>query len=133
MAANFDGLKQKTEVAAEFVAAKSVQFAHFAAEKARVLAKSAKLNTEILSEKDAIRHAQLELGKLYYEAHRQDPEEPFADVCRRISASLERIREKREQLEALKRGEDISDAAGKTALLQTPVQPDDAQTDDKEA
>ena len=122
MAANFDGFKQKTGEAAEFVAAKSVQFAKFAAGKTKILAKSAKLNTEIMSEKDAVRRAQMELGKLYYETFKDEPHEPLAETCRRITNSLELIHAKREQLEALKKGEEPTVDDGRTELLAEAVE-----------
>lgn len=86
--ANFDDIRQKTGETAEHIAAKSIELAKTAAEKTKLVARISKLKTDVISERDALRRAYLELGKLYYEKFKDDPDEAVADNCRKIASSL---------------------------------------------
>jgi len=86
--ANFDEIKQKTGETAEHIAAKSIELAKTAAEKTKLVARISKLKTDVISERDALRRSYLELGKLYYEKFKDDPDEAVADNCRKIASSL---------------------------------------------
>ena len=72
------------------------------ADKARLLKKIAKLTLDISGQKDDIRDAYYEIGKLYYAAHRDDAEEDFAFLCNGITEAMQDIEKKTEAINALK-------------------------------
>ena len=100
--ANFDEIKQKTEETAEHIAAKSIELARSAAEKTKLVARISKLNADVISEKDALRRAYLDLGKLYYEKFKDEPDDVLADNCRRIASSLAVISQCRDEIDQCK-------------------------------
>lgn len=95
---DFDMFKKK----AGAVADKSVLFAKKAADKAVVYAKVTKINTELISEKDKLRKAYQEIGKIYYELHKNSPETEFETAFETLEAVKNTIREKKAEIEALK-------------------------------
>lgn len=100
--ANFDEIKKVAAEKAEVIAEKAAELARAAAEKTKVMARIGRLNTEILAEKDAIRKATLELGKIYYEYFKVDPHDPMKDACARIDAAYAAIAAKKAEIEELK-------------------------------
>lgn len=72
------------------------------ADKAKLLKKIAKLSLDISGQKDDIRDAYYEIGKLYYAAHRDDAEEDFAFLCNGITEAMQDIEQKTETINALK-------------------------------
>ena len=74
-----------------FAAGKAKGLASFAAKKTKNVSRIAKLNVDISSERDTIKRNYLEIGKLYYETHREDPEPYFLQLCQEIDLSLESI------------------------------------------
>jgi len=101
--ANYDEIKKKAKEALETIADVSVEALKIAEEKAKVLAKRAKLNAEITHEKSVIRRLKLEIGGVYYDLHKDDPEEALKQNCEAITASLDKIAAKRVEIEDLKR------------------------------
>lgn len=73
-----------------------------AGDKAKLLQKIAKLSLDISGQKDDIRDAYYEIGKLYYAAHRDDAEEDFAFLCNGITEAMLDIEKKTEAINALK-------------------------------
>ena len=71
--ANYEDFKKKAKDALETIADVSAEAYKIAEEKARVLARRAKLNAEITREKALIRRVKLDIGNKYYELHRDDP------------------------------------------------------------
>ncbi len=65
--------------------------ASFAARKTKNVSRIAKLNVDIANERDTIKSAYREIGKLYYELHREAPERYFEQLCREIDVSMESI------------------------------------------
>ena len=100
--ANYEEFKKKAKDAIETIADVSAEAYKIAEEKAKVLARRAKLNAEITREKALIRRVKGEIGGKYYELHKDDPEEAFRDNCENITDSLARIGVKRRELEELK-------------------------------
>ncbi len=100
--ANFDEIKKVAAEKAEVFAEKAAELARAAAEKTKVMARIGRLNTEILAEKDAIRKATLELGKIYYEYFKVDPHDPMKEACARIDAAYAAIAAKKAEIEELK-------------------------------
>ena len=66
------------------------------------VARIAKLNVEISSEKETLKKAYAELGRLYYENHHSEPDCFFAQICDEITLSLENIAAKEAEIAALK-------------------------------
>lgn len=78
--------------------------------KARQLTDIVKLKMANAAEKDAIRKAYTEIGKLYFSQHGLDPDPTYAPLCARIVESKEKIAYNEERIADLKRSGDISDA-----------------------
>ena len=101
--ANYEELKKKAKDAIETIADVSVEAYRLAEEKARILAKKAKLNAEISREKTQIRRLKGSIGNKYYELHKDDPEEAFKEDCDSITDSIDRIEANKRELEELKK------------------------------
>ena len=100
--AKYDDFKKKAMDALGTIADVSAEAYRVAEEKTRILAKKAKLNTEIAREKALIRRLKGDIGAKYYELHKDDPEEDLKLGCDGVTASLVRIAQKRKELEELK-------------------------------
>lgn len=61
------------------------------AAKTREMAEIVKLRLNNAAEEDSIRKAYTQIGKQYYAAHRDEPDDAFAALCRQIAASQEKI------------------------------------------
>lgn len=86
------------------VAGKTRGFAEKAADKAKDVARIAKLNMELGAEKDTIEKAYLEIGKLYYEMHKASPDSFFVQLCDEITLANENIAKILFELDDLKAG-----------------------------
>ena len=76
---------------ASFAVGKAKTAAVFAARKTKNVSRIAKLNVDIAAERDSIKRTYNEIGKLYYETHRDAPEAFFVQLCQEIDLSLESI------------------------------------------
>ncbi|MDR0935538.1 MAG: hypothetical protein LBM98_02515 [Oscillospiraceae bacterium] len=99
---NFEEFKERATETAEFVAGKTVQFAKFAGEKVGTAAKVAKLNAEILAEKDNLRKAYARIGKLYVELYAATPHEDIAAELDIVHAAQSRIDELKTKIDDIK-------------------------------
>ena len=97
--ASIDELKRKTKDAIDAIADVSMEAYKLAEGKTVELAKRAKLSSEIAREKSHIRRIRSELGKQYFELHRENPIESLAPLCEEMSAAYARIKAKRQELE----------------------------------
>ena len=98
---------------------KAVEAAQFAARKTKKLAEIAKTNLAIHAEKDKIKKAQLELGKLYYRDHCQAGsrnEEEYLPWCKKIDECRQTIRDLRVYMEELRTEKVIMEAENTTAV-----------------
>lgn len=86
------------------VAEKTRSFAEKAADKAKDVTKIAKLNMEMGAEKDNVQKAYLEIGKLYYEMHKNEPDSFFVQLCDEITLANENLDKLRTELDELKTG-----------------------------
>ena len=98
---DFDELKKKVAVTAGNVADKSVEVAKVVAEKTKILAIKAKLTAEIVAEKDTLRKAYRDLGKLYFDKFGADPADDLVQAVEAIKLSLEKISAKNAEIETL--------------------------------
>lgn len=73
-----------------------------AADKAKSAARLAKLTTEAATARDDLKKTYLELGKLYYDIHRDDAEGFFAQLVEEVRLAQEAVEQKEEEIEALK-------------------------------
>ena len=73
------------------VASKAKSLASAAAAKTKKLSRIAKLNMDISGRRETVKKAYYELGKLYYEAHQDNPEGLLVQVCQEIDLAKEDI------------------------------------------
>lgn len=106
---DFDDIREKLRDTFEIVADSTKDFAVKTAEKAKSTARIAKLSMEINGEKDTIKKAYLEIGKLYYEMHRDDPDGFFAQLCDEVTVANANIAAKEEEIAELKAGGNVED------------------------
>ena len=107
--ATYEDFKKKAKEALDTIADVSMEAYRAAEEKAKILARRAKLNTEITREKAAIRRTKIRIGDAYYELHKDSPEDSLKQYCDDISTSLELIAAKQRELEELKSGYAVFD------------------------
>ncbi len=98
---NFDLFKKKAAEKAGELAGKSVAALNTAADKATTVAKKAKLNAEIASEKEQMKKNYMVLGQLYFEKYGENADPDFASIIAGINSSVSAIDEKREKIAAL--------------------------------
>ena len=77
--------------------------------KAKDLTEIAKLKMNNASEKDAIRKAYAEIGKIYYAQHGDDPDPAFASLCAQIAERMEKIAYNDERITDIKLADGITD------------------------
>ena len=83
------------------------------------------LNADILAEKDNIRKASLEIGKLYYEYFKADPHEPMKELCEKIAAANAAIEAKKAEIERLKADDPEAAAEAETVEAETEEAPEE--------
>lgn len=94
--------KGKASLFAATAAKKARGLAVYAATKTKQLSRIAKLNVDIASQKDTIKTAYTEIGKLYYEAHKDAPEGFFLQLCQEIDTANQAIAQMEEEIAQLK-------------------------------
>ena len=118
--------KKKASKLAGRAAGKAKTFASFAATKTKHVSRIAKLNVDIASERDTIKRVYREIGKLYYETHREDPETYFVQLCREIDVSMESIASMEAEIVRLKtQGNGESASAEAETEAETETAPED--------
>lgn len=105
---NFDlgGLKTALTDTISTVADKVLDLADGVADTAKTGQQLAKLYVEKKKEESALEDAYKELGKLYYELHKQDAEGVVADLCMEIENTLANIEDINNEINALKEAAD---------------------------
>jgi len=106
------------------VAGKTRDFVEKAGDKAKDVARIAKLNMELSSEKDTIEKAYLEIGKLYYETRKNAPDGFFVQLCDEITLANDNISKVLSELDDLKAG--LGTKSGDIEVEFTEVTVDDA-------
>ena len=110
---------------ASFAAGKAKTAAIFAARKTKNVSRIAKLNVEIAAERDSIKRTYNEIGKLYYETHRDAPEAFFVQLCQEIDLSFESIAAMETEIVQLK-AEDSSRGEEPDVVVEITEEPDTA-------
>lgn len=98
----FDDFMDKAGLLAAKAAEKAKDLASAAAEQTKRVGRVAKLNMDIASQKDAVRKAYAELGRRYYEAHRDAPEEALAGLCLQIDTAKAAVDAMEQELAAIR-------------------------------
>lgn len=103
---DFGGLKEKLSDTISTVTDKVLDLADVAADTAKTGQQVAKLYLEKRKEETALNSAYSELGKLYYEMHREQAEGVLADLCMEIENTLVNIEEIQAEIQAVKEASD---------------------------
>lgn len=117
------------------------RFAVSAARATQRVSRIARLRLDIASEKETIRRLYSEIGRLYYEAHRDDPEGFFVHLFQTIDASMDSIEEKKAEIAVLRAETKPAHPAPdpdasedeKDVTVEITVEPDDPETPGAEA
>ncbi len=120
------------------VAGKAKGFALFAANKTKKVSRIAKLNIEITSRRETIKRAYSEIGKLYYESHKDAPEGFFIQLCQEIDVSMEAIAAMEAEIARLKMTDEEPEASDDGAAIEVeiteePEAPAEAEVSEAEA
>ena len=107
--ANFEDLKKKARDAFDTITDVSVEAYKLAEERAKGLAHSTRLKTDISRDNALIRRMYVELGAMYYNLHKDNPEEAFVQNCTEVTSALERIAERQKELDEMKKNGSIND------------------------
>ena len=102
MSVDFESVKDRAVVLAQSGMTKARELADAGAAKARELSEIGKLKMQNSAEKEAIRKAYSDLGKLYYAEHGSAPEAAYAEPCQRITDALARISYNNERIADIK-------------------------------
>ena len=106
---NTDDFKKAAKEALDTIVDVSVEAYKAAEEKAKLVARWTKLNTEITVEKSHVRRLRSEIGEIYYMKFKDAPDTELSGRCRDITTALDRIDAKRRELEYLKKNGVVSD------------------------
>ena len=100
--ADFNEVKEKAADFAVTTAGKAREFASFAADQAKKLTRQAKLSIELNAEKDRQKKIFADIGRLYFETHRENPEGFFVQLVEEAAVAAESIAAKEAELAELK-------------------------------
>jgi hypothetical protein len=109
MALNFNDIKEKVKETLDIVADTTRDVASKTADKAKNVSRIAKLSLEISGEKDTIKKAYAEIGKLYYETHKDAPDGFFVQLCDEITLANKSIIDKETEIAELKADGNLED------------------------
>lgn len=105
----FDDLKKKALEAADTLADISVDLYKKAETKTKELARTAKLQSDIASDKTSIKKLYMQIGKTYYETHKLFPAEEFEQNCTEITTLFERIEARQAELDSMRAKNEADD------------------------
>ena len=100
--AEFNEIKERVLSTIGTVADMTKDAAAKTADKAKSLAKIAKITVGINSDKETVKKAYAEIGKLYYEKHGSNPDGFFSQLCSEVSEANIRIEEKEREIAIIK-------------------------------
>lgn len=126
---NFDDFKKKAKDTMGTIADKSVELYKIAEEKTKILAKTTKLQAEIAMERGNIRKMYREIGKTYYELHKEAPETALEQKCGDVSVSFDRIAAKLQEIQEIKNAADLKDIDVEIIMEEKPDGPSPACPD----
>lgn len=123
---DFNDLKNKVLVSIGKAADAGRDIAGKAADKAKAGTRIARLTVDIAGEKENMKKAYIEIGKLYYDTHKDDPEGFFIQLCEEVTLAQKNIADKEAEIEELK-AKSAEDASG------IDVEFEDVVSDDENA
>jgi len=97
--ANFDSVKEKVVVAA----GKVVDIAKVAGDKAKTAGQITKLKAEIALERDSAKKNYAEIGRMYHEKNKHNPDPDMKQAIQEVELSHETIAKKKREVEKLKK------------------------------
>ena len=100
--ADLNAFKEKAMSVIGSVADTAKDAAAKTADTAKAMTRIAKLSMDINGDRDTIKKAYAELGKLYYETYKDAPGETFAQTCEEISIAMDGIVDKEQEIANLK-------------------------------
>ena len=100
---DFDRIKEKVLATAGRGLDKSAEFCKTAGDKAKMVARLAKLRTEVAMGKDSLYKSFAELGKLYYESHKDKPAVGLMQAVAEVKLAAELVAAKEAEVAALKK------------------------------
>ncbi|HJH61736.1 MAG TPA: serine proteinase [Firmicutes bacterium] len=109
MSIDFDRLKERAGELAQAGVSKAKELTDAGMAKAKQLTEIGKLKVRNSSERDAIRRAYTELGKLYYAERGSAPEPGYADLCQKVSQARARIDYNNERIADIKAAGQLTD------------------------
>ena len=109
MSIDFDRLKERAGELAQAGVAKAREITDAGMAKAKQLTEIGKLKMQSSSERDSIRRAYLELGKLYYAERGSAPEPGYADLCQKVTNAMAKIEYNNERIADIKAAGNLTD------------------------
>ena len=103
-------------------ASKAKSLASAAAAKTKQLSRIAKLNMDISGRRETVKKAYYELGKLYYEAHHDDPEGLLVQACQEIDLAKDDIAAMEAEIARLKENMQAQNADFETVVDETEAE-----------
>ncbi|HIT02849.1 MAG TPA: serine proteinase [Candidatus Enterenecus merdae] len=125
---DFDRLKERAGELAQAGVSKAKELTDAGMAKAKQLTEIGKLKVRNSSERDAIRRAYTELGKLYYAERGSAPEPGYADLCQKVSQARARIDYNNERIADIKAAGQLTDQEVESACFEQDS--DDGQSED---
>ena len=109
MSIDFDRLKERAGELAQAGVAKAREITDAGMATAKQLTEIGKLKMQSSSERDSIRRAYLELGKLYYAERGSAPEPGYADLCQKVTNAMAKIEYNNERIADIKAAGHLTD------------------------
>ena len=133
MSIDFDRLKERAGELAQAGVAKAREITDAGMAKAKQLTEIGKLKMQISSERDSIRRAYLELGKLYYAERGSAPEPGYADLCQKVTNAMARIEYNNERIADIKAAGHLTDEEVEDASYEDDEDEAEGGTQDDDA
>lgn len=133
MSIDFDRLKERAGELAQAGVAKAKEITDAGMAKAKQLTEIGKLKVQNSSERDSIRRAYLELGKLYYAERGSAPEPGYADLCQKVADATAQIDYNNQRIADIKAAGHLTDQEVEDAVYQEGADGEDKSPEDGQA
>lgn len=119
---DFDAIKSRISAIAQSGVAKAKDLTESGVAKAKDLTEIAKLKVSNASEQEAIRKAYMEIGRIYFAQHGDEPDPAFASLCAQIAEHKEKIAYNDERITDIKLSDGITDADIEAMETEIPLE-----------
>ena len=133
MSIDFDRLKERAGELAQAGVAKAREITDAGMAKAKQLTEIGKLQMQSSSERDSIRRAYLELGKLYYAERGSAPEPGYAYLCQKVTNAMAKIEYNNERIADIKAAGHLTDEEVEDASYEDDEDEAEGGTQDDDA